>query len=86
MKPDGEALLGEISSKYSQDAVGQVDVIQSVNRFPHGGDTLRLRESPTIANGDTGLNIFEVDGAGTVLEKLRIDPRGDAAVELFGAK
>ncbi|WP_146171886.1 hypothetical protein [Pseudoduganella armeniaca] len=48
MAPHGWDLWGEVSAKYSQGASGEIDIIQTADKYPGGGPTWRGREWPTI--------------------------------------
>jgi len=50
MAPHGWDLWGDVSAKYSKDAIGDVEVIQDFAKFPAGGSTWRGREWPTIVD------------------------------------
>lgn len=88
MAPHGWDLWGDVSAKYSKDAVGEIDIIQDVKKFPAGGPTWRGSEWPTIkAEGKvTSMNIFSMDGAGNILDTMKLEPNSDAAAKIFGGK
>jgi len=88
MGPHGWDLWGEVSAKYSKDAVGEIDVIQDFKKFPAGGPTWRGSEWPTIVaeRQVTSINIFSMDGAGNILDTMKLEPNSDAAKKIFGAK
>ena len=85
MAPHGWDLWGDVSEKYSKDAVGEIDIIQDIKKFPGGGDTWSGREWPTIkAEGKvTSMNIFGMDADGNILNTLKVDPKSNTAAELF---
>ncbi|USX13980.1 hypothetical protein NHH88_30800 [Oxalobacteraceae bacterium OTU3CAMAD1] len=88
MEPHGWDLWGNVSSNYSKDALGEIDVIQDFEKFPGGGPTWRGREWPTIVNEGkvSSINIFSMDRSGNILDTMKVDPYGDAAEKLFGGK
>lgn len=88
MEPHGWNLWGDVSSKYSQDAAGEIDVIQDFKKFPGGGPTWRGREWPTIVDEGrvTSINIFSMDETGTILDTMKVKPDSAAAEALFGGK
>jgi hypothetical protein len=88
MKPHGWDLWGNVSSNYSKDALGEIDIIQDFEKFPGGGPTWRGREWPTIVNEGkvSSINILSMDRSGNILDTMKIDPYGDAAEKLFGGK
>lgn len=87
MGPYGWDFWGEVSSEYAKGAIGEIDVIQDVSKFPNGGPTWRGREWPTIFDERkvTVMNIFSMDDTGKVLEVMRVDPYSEAAKKLFSA-
>ena len=78
----------DVSSNYSKDALGEIDVIQDFEKFPGGGPTWRGREWPTIVNEGkvSSINIFSMDRSGNIHDTMKVDPYGDAAEKLFGGK
>ena len=88
MEPHGWDLWGDVSSNYSKDAWGEIDVIQDFEKFPGGGPTWRGREWPTIVNEGkvSSINIFSMDRSGNIHDTMKVDPYGDAAEKLFGGK
>jgi hypothetical protein len=88
MPPHGWDLWGDVSSKYSKDAVGEIDVIQDFNKFPGGGPTWRGREWPTIVDEGRvkSINIFSMDETGIILDTITVKPDSAAAEALFGGK
>jgi hypothetical protein len=88
MGPHGWDLWGDVSAKYSKDAVGDIDVIQDFKKFPAGGPTWRGSEWPTIVKEGqvTSINIFSMDGAGNILDTMKMEPNSDVAKKIFGGK
>ena len=88
MPPHGWNLWGTVSANYSRDAVGEVDVLQAIEKFPRGGPTWRGDEWPTIVDEGrvTHLNIFGMDEAGNILDAMRVQPASEVAKELFKGK
>ncbi len=88
MGPHGWDLWGDVSAKYSKDAVGEIDVIQDFKKFPAGGPTWRGSEWPTIVKEGqvTSINIFSMDGAGNILDTMKMEPNSDVAKKIFGGK
>lgn len=86
--PHGWDLWGEVSENYAKDAKGAIDIIQSPDKFPKGGQTWMEREYPVIlkARKVTSMNVYSMDEAGTILDQMKIDPQSDAAKTLFGVK
>lgn len=89
MAPHGWDFWGEVSANYSRGAIGEIDVIQDLEKsFPRGGPTWRGREWPTIV--DEGkvrvMNIFGMDRSGNVVKTMKVDPLSNLAKELFGGK
>lgn len=84
--PHGWDFWGAVSSKYSKDAIGEIDIIQNGKKFPAGGDIWRGYEWPAIKDEEhvRMMNIFEVGKDGDVLRKLRIAPNSIGANYLFG--
>jgi hypothetical protein len=88
MEPHGWNFWGDVSSKYAQDAAGEIDVIQDFRKFPGGGPTWRGREWPTIVDEGrvTSINIFSMDETGTILDTMKVKPDSKAAAALFGGR
>lgn len=89
MPPHGWDLWGDVSAKYSEDAVGEIDVIQDFEKsFPSGGPTWKGHEWPTIVDEGkvTSINIFGMDKKGNILDTTKIKPNGEIAKKLFGGK
>ena len=86
--PHGWDLWGEVSENYAKDAKGSIDIIQSPDKFPKGGQTWMEREYPVIlkAKKVTSMNVYSMDEAGKILDQIKIDPQSDAAKTLFGVK
>lgn len=85
MEPHGWNVWGDVSSKYSQDAAGEIDVIQDFKKFQGGGPTWREREWPTIVDEGrvTSINIFSMDETGTILDTMKVKPDSAAAAALL---
>nr|WP_315219348.1 hypothetical protein [uncultured Duganella sp.] len=88
MEPHGWDLWGDISANYSKDAAGEIDVIQTIKKFPNGGDTWRTNEWTTIKRERkvSLMNIFLIDEGGQVLNRMQMEPNGEIANELFRTK
>jgi len=88
MEPHGWDLWGKVSKEYARQAEGEVDIIQTAERFPRGGDIWRGDEWPTIVRERkvTTMNIFCMDKNGNIIETVKIAPNSDIAKEIFGGK
>jgi hypothetical protein len=88
MEPHGWDLWGTISAEYARHASGEIDIIQSVEKFPRGGDTWRGSEWTTIIRERKValMNIFAMDAGGNVVEKMVMEPNSEVAKELFKGK
>lgn len=89
MPPHGWDLWGDVSAKYSKDAVGEIEVIQDFAKsFPQGGTTWKGREWPTIVDEGkvTSIKIIGMDSAGNIMETMKIKPDSKIAEELFKGK
>lgn len=86
--PHGWDLWGDVSANYSKDAFGSIDVIQDMTKFPAGGPTWQGREFKTIRaeRKVTMINIFGMDRAGNLIEKMQVNPYSAEAYKLFGGK
>lgn len=86
MGPRGVDFWGSVSTNYSKDAVGAIDVIQDMGKFPGGGGVWRAYEFPTIkaAGKVTAINIFGMDRAGNIMERVTVSPYSAEARKLFG--
>jgi len=88
LKPGGDAFWGAISTEYSRDAAGEIDIIQDMTKFPNGGFIWRGYEWKTIVREGkvTSMNIYGMDKAENVIQKIIVDPYGELAKELFTIK
>ena len=89
MQPRAIDLWKSVSKNYSKGASGEIDIIQDfAKKFPKGGDVWRETEWPTIVNEGkvTSMNIFGMDASGNVIDSVKLEPDGDIARGLFGAK
>lgn len=86
--PYGWDFWGTVSSEYSKDATGEINIIQYGKKFPAGGDIWRGYEWPTIKDEQqvSMMSIFEVDKQGNVLRNLRMSPNSMGANYLFGGE
>ncbi|QJE01518.1 hypothetical protein HH212_17020 [Massilia forsythiae] len=77
-----------MSENYAKDAKGTIDIIQSPDKFPKGGQTWMDREYQAIlkAKKVTSINVFSMGEGGKTLGQMKIDPQSDAAKTLFGVK
>lgn len=86
--PYGWDLWGDISTNYSKDAMGEIDVIQDIKKFPAGGGIWRGQEWPTIKQTGrvTSMNIFGMDEVGNIVDQMKMSPRSAIANTIFGIK
>lgn len=86
LPPHGWDLWGDVSAKYSEDAFGEIDIIQNIKKFPNGGETWRGSEWTTIFKKRkvSMMHIYGMDDKGNILEKLSTEPDSDLAIKLFG--
>jgi hypothetical protein len=66
----------------------EIEIVQSIKKFPNGGDIWRNYEWPTIVKQRdvTLMSILKVDNIGNTLETIKIKPNSDLAKELFKGK
>lgn len=88
MEPHGWDLWGMVSREYARHAEGEIDIIQTAERFPKGGDIWRGKEWPTIVRERkvTAMNIFCMDKKGNIIETVKMAPNSDIAKKLFEGK
>jgi hypothetical protein len=86
--PYGWDFWGTVAAEYSKDASGEIEIVQSIKKFPNGGDIWRNYEWPTIVKQRdvTLMSILKVDNIGNTLETIKIKPNSDLAKELFKGK
>lgn len=85
LEPHGWDLWGDVSENYTKGVFGEVDVIQDIKKFPGGGETWKTKEWEQIFRERkvSMLNIFGMDKAGNVVEIAKMDPYGQAAIDIF---
>ena len=88
--PWGAQFWGKLSAKYASDVKGTIEVIQTGDRFPQGGNIFRDHEWPKIYGQATRGEVKElvlnrIDDKGRLVETRRIDPLSEEATALFGA-
>ena len=91
MPPRGPDFWGKVSGKYAGDVRGTIEVVQTSNRFPGGGEVFRRDEWPKIfAQAERGevkeLVLHRIDDKGKVLETRRLDPLAPETKRLFGGE
>ncbi|WP_198117181.1 hypothetical protein [Massilia rhizosphaerae] len=88
MEPHGWDLWGAVSAEYARHASGEIDIIQSAEKFPRGGETWRGSEWTTIVRERKVelMNIFAMDEGGNVIKTMRMAPSSEVAKELFKRK
>ncbi|GAB3381245.1 hypothetical protein [Massilia agri] len=87
IEPHGPDFWGAVSSKYSSDATGKIDVIQDFEkRFPRGGNIWREDEWTTIVREGkvTSINVLGMSPDGRLVDSMEIEPNGAIAKKLFG--
>lgn len=89
MEPKAIELWKGVSKNYSKGASGEIDIIQDyAKKFPRGGDVWRETEWPAIVGEGkvTSMNVFGMDAHGNIVDSMKMEPNGDIARDLFGAK
>jgi hypothetical protein len=87
MGPHGWDLWGGVSKNYADGAVGDIETIQTADKFPAGGPTWKNKEWPSLfKNPEVGdITIHKIDSSGNVLESLTVDSKSNEALEFFGS-
>lgn len=87
MGPHGWDLWGGVSKNYADGATGDIETIQTADKFPAGGPTWKNKEWPSLfKNSEVGdITIHKIDNTGNVLESLTVDSKSNEALEFFGS-
>ncbi|WP_435237813.1 hypothetical protein ACR30L_09750 [Psychromonas sp. PT13] len=85
--PYGWDLWGEVSTNYANGALGNIETIQTANRFPLGGATWKNRVWPSLYKNPyvDDITIKRVNSSGNIEESVTVYSKSDEALKLFGS-